>query len=307
VHRVRQRLASAVGARVLWRDGTPTCAALRAELVEAEVDAFDSDAVRVTERHANACAECDAKRSSRLSPATMFAAIPIMSIPALKAKVAAALDAQGVPMQGSTAEDDAAPNEDAPSRSGRVRRIALAVAVAAVVLLGVVALNAARLDDDPTVLVTESVADDPSTTTTIAPTLPTLPIAPPTTIAIVAPPPVPTTRATAPPTVATTTTTAPPAPTIAFAITPSQRPQSYPMTTFDAPHLTWSVSGAAAVTVMGPAAFSATTFEGDRLVCPAPTSTMQCTAPPGSYNYTLRAMNAAGQIVGERVVTLMIT
>jgi RNA polymerase sigma factor (sigma-70 family) len=309
VHRVRQRLASAVGARVLWRDGTPTCAALRAELVASEVDAFDADAVRITDRHANACAECDAKRSSHLSPATMFAAIPIMSLPALKARVAAALDAEGVPMQGSTAEAFVAPEEGGPTRFGRARRVALAVGVAVVVLVGVVALNAARLDDDPTVLVSESVPDDP-TTTTLAPTLPTSPIAPPTTVAAVAPvPPPPTVRPTVPttPAAVATTTTAPAAPTIAFAIAPAQRPRSYPMTTLDAPHLTWSVSGAAAVTVTGPASFSAVTLHDDRLVCPAPTSTMQCTAPPGAYNYTLRAMNSAGQVTGVRVVTLTIT
>src|SRR5262245_42954396 len=36
VHRVRQRLATAVGARVLWRGGEPACSALRAELVAAD-------------------------------------------------------------------------------------------------------------------------------------------------------------------------------------------------------------------------------------------------------------------------------
>ena len=144
VHRVRQRLGTAVGARTLWRDGTPSCAALRAELVAAEADEFDADAVRVIDRHANVCAECEGRRKQRLSPAAMFAALPILSLPALKAKVAAALMAQGAPMQGSTAPADAAahpvttelhPMSRAVNHTGRWRRFALgAVAAAAVIL-----------------------------------------------------------------------------------------------------------------------------------------------------------------------------
>ena len=88
----------------LWRDGAPSCSALRAELDGRRgVNAFDADAVRVTDRHTKTCAECDERRRTRLSPAAMFAALPIISFPALKAKAAFALDAEGVPMQGSSA------------------------------------------------------------------------------------------------------------------------------------------------------------------------------------------------------------
>jgi RNA polymerase sigma factor (sigma-70 family) len=98
MHRVRQRLAAAIGARVLWRSGAPKCAALQAELDAADVVGFGSESSRLIDRHAAHCEDCDAQRRIRLDPAVLFAATPILSVPALKAKVALALAAEGVPV-----------------------------------------------------------------------------------------------------------------------------------------------------------------------------------------------------------------
>jgi len=310
VHRVRQRLGVAVGARVLWRGGTPNCAALHAELAAADVAGFDADAVRVTERHVATCDECEERRRSHLSPAALFAAVPIMSVPALKAKAAAALSADGVPMDGSTAQAEAARSSSPSSRRGRARRIALGGAVAAAVLVGVVMVAASRLDDDQTISASQAVTTDattstaPVTTAPAAPTAPTAPIEPPP--ATVAPPVAVTpVRPTTPPTGAPDPTTTPPAaPMVTFAISPTQIPRNYPMPS--APRLVWNVSGAASVTVNGTGVDS-TSFQGDLALCPGSGTGSICLAPPGVYTYVLQARNAAGAVVDTRTQALTIT
>ena len=324
VHRVRQRLGTAVGARTLWRDGTPSCAALRAELVAAEADEFDADAVRVIDRHANVCAECEGRRKQRLSPAAMFAALPILSLPALKAKVAAALMAQGAPMQGSTAPADAAahpattelhPMSRAVNHTGRWRRFALGAVAAAAVILFATWVGASRLDDNSADLVRDSIAGPTvatsgttsTTTTTTAGALPTSPIGPNPTASppvLVDPtgPPATDAPATSPPVV---TTAPPPPPTITLTITPTVAPPVYLMA--NAPVLQWAVSGAASITVSGPPSISFTDPSGSAPICPVVSSVPgECVVPPGDYQYTLRARDAAGTITGERNVTLTI-
>ena len=120
---------------------------------------------RVIDRHANVCAECEGRRKQRLSPAAMFAALPILSLPALKAKVAAALMAQGAPMQGSTAPADAAahpattelhPMSRAVNHTGRWRRFALGAVAAAAVILFATWVGASRLDDNSADLVRDT-------------------------------------------------------------------------------------------------------------------------------------------------------
>ncbi len=98
MHRVRKRLATAIAARVLWRSGSPKCAELRAVLAAAELPTFDAETVRLVDRHAGMCGECSERARLRLEPAALFSAVPMISIPALKARVAAALTAQGVPV-----------------------------------------------------------------------------------------------------------------------------------------------------------------------------------------------------------------
>jgi RNA polymerase sigma factor (sigma-70 family) len=102
VHRLRGRLETAIRARVLWRDGQPSCAVLAARLHESGIAAFGADAVKVIERHMPGCDECDEKQRMRLQPAALFAAAPLLIAPQLiKQSAASALEAAGVPMQGS--------------------------------------------------------------------------------------------------------------------------------------------------------------------------------------------------------------
>jgi len=102
VHRLRGRLEAAIRARVLWRDGQPSCAVLATRLQEAGIATFGADAVKVIERHVPGCDDCDAKQRLRLQPAALFAAAPLLIAPQLiKSQAASALEAAGVPMQGS--------------------------------------------------------------------------------------------------------------------------------------------------------------------------------------------------------------
>jgi RNA polymerase sigma factor (sigma-70 family) len=102
VHRVKQRLAGAVSARLLWRGEAPTCARLLAELETAGVAAFDQQAVTIANRHAEDCDECGDRQRIGLRPAALFGAVPIAIAPVvLKQEAAAALESAGVPMSGS--------------------------------------------------------------------------------------------------------------------------------------------------------------------------------------------------------------
>ena len=81
VHRMKGRLATAVGCRVLWRGGAPACVDL-AGLLEADgLDRFDARAVRVADRHAATSADCSRRRETRLDPAKLFAAVPVVVAP----------------------------------------------------------------------------------------------------------------------------------------------------------------------------------------------------------------------------------
>ena len=171
VHRVKQRLGGAVGARMLWRDGTPSCSRLRAELVAADIEEFNADAVRVIERHTATCDDCDERRRTGLAPAALFSALPIMSVPFLKAKVAHALDAQGVAMQGSNAAAAANGTGVGISRFGRVRRILLGSGTAAAVVIAVIAIGTSGIDEDGRIVVDEAVSEEsPTTARTISST-----------------------------------------------------------------------------------------------------------------------------------------
>lgn len=109
VHRMRGRLSTAVACRVLWQGGRPRCERLRRELAAEGVTAFDARTVRVTDRHAAACDACTRRRTLRLDPAKLFAALPIpVAGLAVKQQAAAALAGAGVPMGGSTATATAA-------------------------------------------------------------------------------------------------------------------------------------------------------------------------------------------------------
>lgn len=312
VHRARQRLGDAVRARVLWRGGEPQCGDLADVLRDAHVTRFDADAVRITTTHAETCELCSERRRLRLDPAALFSAVPMIGAPVLlKQKVAHALADAGVPM-GRAAESDDPSSHASRRRRHRVRRVLAAVAAAVVVVaIGVLAATE-NIDDDPTptarledVRVTSTVPTVPSTTaaTTTVPNAPTT--------ATPAPAPVTEPAAGAPATTAPPVIVPPTAATQPVEVTLTLQPSSAPMTYLRpaAPVLTWSTNGpAASVEVSGPG-FSSTESAGSAPVCPTSSAAVWsfCTAPAGTYTYTLVARAADGTVAATSSVTLTIS
>jgi RNA polymerase sigma factor (sigma-70 family) len=104
LYRLKGKLGGAIRAWVLWRGGGTPCPALDRAVADAGVTTFGAEAVRVVDRHAKGCATCEERRTLRLAPEALFAAIPIgVAPPLLKAEAAAALAQAGVPMAGSSA------------------------------------------------------------------------------------------------------------------------------------------------------------------------------------------------------------
>ena len=72
-------------------------------VASAGITTFDGEAVKIAEKHAEACAQCGERRELRLQPSTMFAAVPLVAAPVLlKQQTAHALEAVGVQMDGSS-------------------------------------------------------------------------------------------------------------------------------------------------------------------------------------------------------------
>lgn len=104
VHRVKSRLGDSVRARIVWRGGDPRCPGLKGALAAEGIAVFDKNAVRVIAKHVEACEACAERQATRLAPATMFAATPLIAAPiAFRSQIADALAADGVPMDGSEA------------------------------------------------------------------------------------------------------------------------------------------------------------------------------------------------------------
>lgn len=132
--RLRKRLGDAIGAWTLWRSGRPRCGDLRRVLAAAGVTRFDREAAAVITDHTRRCADCDERRSLRLSPEALFAATPLVAAaPAVKARAGAALAASGMPAP--------APMGLAPSGSRIGRWVAAGTAVAAAMGLAAILLT----------------------------------------------------------------------------------------------------------------------------------------------------------------------
>lgn len=332
-HRVRARFAGAFGARMLWGDGTARCAALQAELVAAGVSRFGTDAVPIITRHADDCPICDEDRRSRLSPAALFASVPL--VPALlsvRGSVAHGLASAGVPMQGSTVATLPPGGSPTPPSVGlptaptapprlvdandlsapSTKRISLQAMVAAAGIAAVIVLataffllgnedgstrRVATAAGPTTVRVAERPA--PSTSTAIDPGSSNLPGA--------SSPPV-TARPTNPTDPATTTpapTTTIPPPTVgAFEVAPATpQPAVYSMA--EGPMLTWSVTNATDVTIWmwfddgshgdQRVRIEATGLSGSMPLCPGfQPSPEACAASSGHYRYELVATGTDG-------------
>lgn len=282
VHRARNRLKAAVEARVLWRSGEPVCAGLASVLEQAGVTRFGPEAMRLTTRHAESCAECQQRRQTRLEPSRMFAAVPMVVVSVvLKDKVAHALSESGVPMGGSTSLTDGS----APSAPGGGRRIVRRVLVGAGVTLGAFVIvgvlaetvdevadaPAARQHEGGTTRTTEASTSTTlaaEATTSLGTTATTQPI-------FVAPP-------TAPPETATATISA---------VWSGGPPQA---------RVTWTSSGGASVSVTGPGGFSSSAPSGNGSSCFGTRDRLGgCSTPPTSGTYTIVVRGTQGQILAQ--------
>ncbi|MBX3313021.1 MAG: sigma-70 family RNA polymerase sigma factor [Actinobacteria bacterium] len=159
--RLRKRLADAIRSWQLWRHGRPRCPALRVALEAQAVAGFDAATAKIIDRHASACDECDDERRRSTAPAALFAAVPVLLVPAVaKAEVARGLVEAGVPLPpeytdpafveaASTVPDGPHPVSDGRRGARSARRIAV-LAVAAVALVAVsLAVWAAPTGHDP--------------------------------------------------------------------------------------------------------------------------------------------------------------
>jgi len=191
VHRVRKRFEVALKARLLWRGSRPACDDLQALLVSAGVESFSAEAVKIADKHAPTCEECSARRESRLSPAAMFAAVPLMAVPVLlKTQTAYALEGAGVPMSGSAFSRESvvsggngqpgdgsvepSPETDPASSSAdgsvhAIRRGLIMAAAAVIVVVAFSALITSRLKDPSSNEVVAFSNGAPSTTAAPAP------------------------------------------------------------------------------------------------------------------------------------------
>jgi RNA polymerase sigma factor (sigma-70 family) len=166
LHRLKDRLGTAIRGWVLWHHGEPACEVLTSVLGAAGIQTFGADTVRVIGRHAKGCETCEERQATRLAPEAMFAAVPIVAVgPFLKGKAAAALEGQGVPMSGSTAIAGSSGGASAARRwTRRGLKSAVLVGAAAVVVLAAVTALAGSLGEG-----TGDVAAPGSTTTTDRP------------------------------------------------------------------------------------------------------------------------------------------
>lgn len=334
-HRARQRFATAFGARMLWRGNRPGCDVLDAELQAAGVTAFGRDAVRLADRHAEECDVCSEHRRTRLTPAALFSAVPVLAAPVGLRELVAAhaagapLGSGGAAVGGATgggatggggdAQHANAPAEPEPepqpvARSRRPLALAAAVALVLVVVIGALVLLLGQGDDassgkvaarrraaDPTV------AGDTARKVTPTSTRPTAVLEPATSAPATASPP--TTRP------ATNPTTPPPAPSLPVIAQLSLAPADPMYGTFNldatSPLLSWQVNGADSVRVViwfddgvhgnQQLKVYSTAPSGSARVCPGTNPTPgTCSTMNGYYTFVVEATSGAGTVTSSR-------
>jgi RNA polymerase sigma factor (sigma-70 family) len=283
VHRARNRLKAAVEARVLWRSGEPVCVGLAGALEQASVTRFGPEAMRVTTRHAETCAECQERRQTKLEPSRMFAAVPMVVVSMfLKNKVAHALSESGVPMDGSASLGDEPPSST-PGRGRRMVRhvlVGAGVVLAAFVIVGALAEAVDEVTEtSPTARRTvggTTQTTEVSTSTTLAADLTTTLATTATTRVVFVPPP------TAPPETATASISA---------VWSGGPPQA---------RVTWTSSGGVSVSVTGPGGFSSSSASGNGSSCFGTRDRLgNCNTPPTSGTYTIVVRGTQGQILAQ--------
>ncbi len=337
-HRARKRFATAFGARMLWRGARPGCDVLEAELQAAGVTAFGREAVRLADRHAEACTVCSEHRRSRLTPAALFSAVPVFAAPAgLRELVTAHTAAVPVGSGGASgtveageggsegggeggSEEPPSQPEPEPEPAASARRplaIAGAVALVLLVVIGALVLLLPGDDDAPT----EAVAARRGPTASNAGGDTARKVAPTSTVpAAVLDPGVTTPPTTAPggtrPSPTTTTAApAPPPPSLPVIAQLSLAPTDPMYGTWNldvnSPLLTWQVNGADSVRVViwfddgvhgnQQLKVYSTAPSGSVRVCPGTNPTSgTCTTPNGSYTFVVEATSGAGTVSSSR-------
>ncbi|HEY6533085.1 MAG TPA: hypothetical protein VIY72_12310, partial [Acidimicrobiales bacterium] len=196
----------------------------------------------------------------------------------------------------------------AGARSRRGRRVAVALAVSAVVLLlvgGGVALSARSGSDEGELVVAESPVEEEAVVEEVAPDPGPGPEDAPSGNDG-AEPGEPSSTTTQP-----TTTTVPDPPIVeSLTLRPAtDKPPTYEMA--DAPVLTWSVTGADAVEVWlwtdtgsGPQRTRLLSSDpnGSMPICPGTVAGTRCTSPPATYLFVVEAENEAGRVVSSDAV-----
>lgn len=262
--RLRSKLESALGSLMVARLGREDCAEL-AELLDGWDGRYSSVIRKRVARHVDGCEEC-AERRSRLRPAALYAAVPVVAAPfGSRDRLLSAMGSAGAP---PATVDRWRPRSDGfpprPTPAWRQTPVLLATGAVVIIALVVAIWLIARAGDATDVSVSagaaaEAAADEatrqPPTTDSSAPTgVATTPAATssPTELTTTPTPTPPSTggRESAPPAVPSPETTPPPTPTA----TPGTPPP-----------------GPAATTTAAPTAVTVT---------PSPTSTPGPTPPP---------------------------
>jgi RNA polymerase sigma factor (sigma-70 family) len=238
LYRLRGKMAEAARAWVLWRTRGRGCAVLDQAIGDGELAEFGAPVVRSIARHVTGCETCTRTQQLALQPEALFAAVPLLVVPAgLQHDVATQLVAHQVPMGAAYASggggplpgtgpgggalyregpDGGDPDQGGPEvhlprpvipgpRGPRLGRRAVAVLVAALVLLvggGVVAAMNNDGDAPSLAAVVKPSATPVHDSTPSDPSVVPSPSLTPT----VSPTPTPTTTT---PTTTTTTTTPP--------------------------------------------------------------------------------------------------
>jgi RNA polymerase sigma factor (sigma-70 family) len=177
--RLRKRLATAIRAWLLWRDGEPDCVVLQAELVAAGVERFGPELVRLVDRHVADCEDCEEHQQRVTAPASLFSVVPIVAAPlALRQARFERLVEAGVPV-GSSPAPPAAPTST-PSSASVVSRSPAALAAAvlvgvALLVTGVVLVGSALRGGEGSTLAADAAGEDaPQAAPTTFPPLPEL-------------------------------------------------------------------------------------------------------------------------------------
>lgn len=318
-HRVRARFATAFGARMLWNGTRPACTQLEALLAVVGIDTFGAEAVKIADRHAAQCSECDERRQSRLEPSALFSAVPFVVAPAaFKLRVAASLASHGVPVH-TPASAGSAPDptvtqasttassrfQPALSRRRLVIAGSAALAVAAAVTMFVL-VGSDRPVSSSDSAARASTDHRGATNDFVARRIDGAPTSRPGTVDT------PGVTQPHPPGAGTGTTRPAPVSTPAFevfALSPSTS-QGSTWALENGPVLTWRVSGAASVEVWtwfddgssGPhkSRLVSTASSGTSQLCPGTLTTPNlCAAPAGFYTYVIEATARDGRVTSS--------